>query len=271
MKKISSVVLILTLTMFSMTAVASYYQTPLPVSKGGTGSASALSNNRVLKSSGGAIVEAAAITANRALTSDSNGIPVASAVTDATLAFLDATSSVQTQLNAKLSTTLASASFFVGNGSNVATGVAMSGDASLANTGAVTLATVNGNVGSFTNASITVNAKGLITAASNGSALAKLTVVDGGNSAYSILAGDNLVRSSTTLTADRAYTLPVCNASNIGEQHYIKNKPSQTFNIILTANGSDLIDGSATVTVLPGDDIYVACGFFSSVGTWDVL
>lgn len=39
------------------------------------------------------------ITASRALVSDTNGLPVASTVTTTTLAFLDATSSVQTQLN----------------------------------------------------------------------------------------------------------------------------------------------------------------------------
>lgn len=48
----------------------------------------------------------AAITANRALISDANGLPIASAVTNTTLAFLDATSSVQTQLNAKANTAL---------------------------------------------------------------------------------------------------------------------------------------------------------------------
>lgn len=49
------------------------------------------------------------------------------------------TSAIQTQFTGKLGTTLTSANFFVGNGSNVATGVAMSGDATLANTGAVTV------------------------------------------------------------------------------------------------------------------------------------
>lgn len=42
--------------------------------------------------------------------------------------------------NGKMTSTLTSANMFVGNGSNVATGVAMSGDATLANTGAVTIA-----------------------------------------------------------------------------------------------------------------------------------
>ncbi len=48
------------------------------------------------------------------------------------------TSAIQTQLDGKLGTSLTSARIFVGNGSNVATGVAMSGDATLANTGAIT-------------------------------------------------------------------------------------------------------------------------------------
>lgn len=42
--------------------------------------------------------------------------------------------------NAGLSTTLSSGNIFVGNVSNVATGVAMSGDATMANTGAITIA-----------------------------------------------------------------------------------------------------------------------------------
>jgi hypothetical protein len=76
--------------------------TTLPVSKGGTNSSTALNNNRVVQSSGGAIVEAAAITAARALISDANGIPTHSTVTSTTLDFLDATSSVQTQINSKV-------------------------------------------------------------------------------------------------------------------------------------------------------------------------
>jgi hypothetical protein len=45
------------------------------------------------------------ITANRVLLSDANGLPVASSVTNTTLGYLDATSSIQTQLNSKVATT----------------------------------------------------------------------------------------------------------------------------------------------------------------------
>ncbi|MGE5084970.1 MAG: tail fiber domain-containing protein, partial [Bacillota bacterium] len=74
----------------------------LPIARGGTNSSTALVNNRIMASTGGAIVEAPAITANMALVSDANGIPIASAVTNTELGYLSGvTSSIQTQLNAK--------------------------------------------------------------------------------------------------------------------------------------------------------------------------
>lgn len=74
----------------------------LPIANGGTNSSAVLSNNRVMQSSGGAIVEAAAITANRALISDANGIPTHSVTTATELSYVSGvTSSIQTQLNAK--------------------------------------------------------------------------------------------------------------------------------------------------------------------------
>jgi hypothetical protein len=72
----------------------------LPVANGGTNSSTALSNNRVMRSSGSAIVEAAAITANRALVSDANGIPTHTAVTNTELGYVSGvTSAIQTQFN----------------------------------------------------------------------------------------------------------------------------------------------------------------------------
>ena len=63
--------------------------------------ANGTANRIVINNGTGVMTDAAAITASRALVSDANGIPIASTVTSATLAFLDATSSVQTQLNGK--------------------------------------------------------------------------------------------------------------------------------------------------------------------------
>jgi len=117
----------------------------LPVANGGTNSATALNNNRVMTSSGGAIVEAAAITATRALVSNASGIPVASTITTSevqTLTGINTGTTVQAQLDSKQSATLTSAHILVGNGSNVATDVAVSGDLTAANTGAFTVATV---------------------------------------------------------------------------------------------------------------------------------
>lgn len=128
---------------------------PLSIASGGTNSITALNNNRVMQSSAGAIVEAAAITAARALISDVNGIPTQSAVTSTTLAFLDATSSVQTQLNGKQAT-----------GSYV---TALTGDVAATGPGSVaaTLATVNVSPGATTLSSVTTNGKGLVTANSS--------------------------------------------------------------------------------------------------------
>lgn len=75
----------------------------LPVANGGTNSTTALGGNRLIYSSGGALVEYAGITANRALATNGTGLPVASAVTDTELGYVSGvTSSIQTQLNGKL-------------------------------------------------------------------------------------------------------------------------------------------------------------------------
>lgn len=99
-------------------------------------------------------------------------------------------------LASKLSTSLTSGHIFVGSAGGVATDTAMSGDATLANTGSITLATVNSNVGSFGSSTVipsfTVNAKGLITAAST-----NVVVAPAGTLTGTTLAS-NVVNSSLT-------------------------------------------------------------------------
>ena len=94
-----------------------------------------------------------------------------------------------------------------------------------------------------------------------------MPVRNGGDAAYSILAENDEVRAGTTLTAQRAYTLDAC-TTNIGEIHYVKNPPAQTFNIVLTGGGSDLIDGAATLAIEPGDSFMVIC---AASAVWDIL
>ena len=110
---------------------------------------------------------------------------------------------------------LTDAHLLVGNALNVAADVALSGDATLANTGALTLATVNASPGSYTYATLTVNAKGLITAASSGTAPTTGTGTAGRITqwATSTTLGDStLIKSGAgvlTLSAAGTYTLTV--------------------------------------------------------------
>lgn len=117
-----------------------------------------------------------------------------------------------------LGAALTNTHIFVGNASNVATDVAMSNDATMANTGALTLATVNSNVGTFGSATqvsqVTVNAKGLVTAAANVTITAGHTIQNQGvtlptepnlNFAGSgVIATDNAGASATNVQIETA-------------------------------------------------------------------
>lgn len=96
----------------------------------------------------------------------------------------------------------------------------------------------------------------------------KQQVVNPGNADYTILAQDQHLRSGTTLTADRTWTLPPCASGNIGETHYIKKVDASAFNIIVEGNSTDTIDGSLNKTISVQ---YSGFQFVCAVaGAWDV-
>jgi hypothetical protein len=164
------------------------------------------------------------------------------------------------------SSTLASADIYVGNGSNVATAVAASGDLTLANTGAFTLATVNGSPGTYSYATLTVNGKGLVTAASNGTPPIA-PAVKNKTATYTAVANDVVLMDATT--ASDVVNLPAC-GSNGNAVIWVKKVDSTAHTVTITANGSDTIDGQAT-QVLDGQwqDAEMICD--SANTRWAVL
>lgn len=132
----------------------------VPIAKGGTNSIAALNNNRILRSSAGAIVEAAAITANRLLISDANGIPTYSTVTNTEAGYLSGvTSAIQTQINNKQ--TIISKSFQTLTDGGTVTWTYTSGyNASLTIAGNRTLAVTGDADGDYGTLIITQDASG---------------------------------------------------------------------------------------------------------------
>jgi hypothetical protein len=134
---------------------------------------------------------------------------------------------------------LASAHLLVGNGSNVAASVSLSGDATLSNAGALTLATVNSNVGSFTSANITVDAKGRITAAANGSG-------GGSSPVYTILTGGPYTTNVSPITMT---TAPAKGLYRINFYVQQTDSGTDTGNAIVTITYTDAFNPSPPSTL----------------------
>lgn len=109
---------------------------------------------------------------------------------------------VDTELGGYLSETLQDSFIFVGNGSNVATGVAMSGEATIANTGAVTLSNsaVIGKV-------LTGFVAGAGTVAATDTILQAFQKLAGNDALYIPLAGSNAITGDLTLSVSGSNNL----------------------------------------------------------------
>lgn len=205
--------------------------TTLPISKGGTNSGTALSNNRVMKSSGGAVVEAAAITASRALISDANGIPTHSTVTSTELGYLSGvTSAIQTQLGTKLADPMTTRGDIVyRNSSNVTARLALG---------------TNGQV-----------------VGSNGTDLVWVTPTSGGTNSRTVsskTAAYTVTTSDDFIVCDGTFTVTLFAVSgNSGKQIEIKNKGTGVISV--KANASELMDDLNSIPLYQYDALRIMC------------
>lgn len=218
----------------------------------------------------------AVYTANRALVTDSSGDIIVSSVTSTELGHISGlTSAVQTQINAKLGTSLTSAYIFVGNGSNTATGVAVSGDISISNAGVVAISggvIVNADVNAsaaiaLTKLAATTVSRALVSDASGFVSPSSVTSTElgyvsgvtsaiqtqlnnrlplsGGTITGSIVVTGTLSGSSYTeelvgsQTTDNTQTELFVDGTGGSEQVVIADNTTATFEILLTARRTD--------------------------------
>jgi hypothetical protein len=218
------------------------------VGEGGTNSTAALSNNRVVVSSAGAMVEASAITASRALISDTNGLPTHSATTNTELGYLSGvTSALQTQLNAKQAT-LTSPLSVANGGTGLATAAFPTWTKyTVAHTALQTAATTN-NISLFILPAKTMIHKVVVkhSTAFAGGAIATYTVSVGiiGTLAKYIAAFDVFQAVSSTAFSIAAATV------NAGVEDFSSGVAIQIAAISTVANLNATTQGSVDVWVL---------------------
>lgn len=294
--------------------IATGYTGTLPVANGGTGSSTALTNNKVMVSSGGNIVEGPALTNGQVLLGVTSAAPAAttlsgdiSSITSAGVVAVNKTttgtantilalngSSIGTMSGLALvnsgtvtlsagttsatygltlptvaptagqammsssggafswytpmTSTLNSAQMWVGNSSNIATAVSMAGDASLSNTGTITLKNT-GTSGTYGAAAsvpiITTDAQGRVTNVTTAAPLdvTKLPLA-GGTMSGSIAMGTYNITGLTSIVGNTALTV-----ASAGTNQPLTLSSSGTGSIkMATGNGAGLmvVDPGAT-------------------------
>lgn len=194
-------------------------------------------NDDINAAAGIALSKLAALTASRALVSDGSGVVSVSAVTNTELGYLTGvTSAIQTQLNAKIGTTLPSANIIVGNGSNVATAVAMTGDVTISNTGVTAIGT-----GVIVNADVNASA---------GIALSKLAALTASRAA--VTDGSGFMTTSAVTATELGYVSGVTSAIQTqlnAKQATITGAATTITGTNLTASRALASDGSGKVAV----------------------
>jgi len=277
----------------------------LPVANGGTNSSSALSNNRVMKSSSGTIIEAAAITATRVLVSDANGIPVAATPTTTEVNYVSGvTSAIQDQINSKEATVSLTASKAVASTAGGALVASTTTSTELGYVNGVTSAIqtqmdLKAPLDSPTLSTPTLTSPVINTGVSGSAVLDEDTMssdsdskiatqqsikayVDvsiaaisatganyGAKSAdYTITDSDNLrTVGVTTSTSNRTITLPTASA-NAHRIITIKKVDNASGTVIVDGEGSEAIDGAATLTMASDNDsVTVIC----DGSNWEII
>jgi hypothetical protein len=148
-------------------------------------------------------------------------------------------------LAGKVSTTLTNGNILVGNGSNVATAVSVSGDATLASTGALTLANSGATAGTYK--SVTVDAKGRVTGGTNPTTLAGYGITD-------TLVTSITVTAPITKTGTAAVPILAMPAATTSVDGYLSATDWTTFNNKQAAitSASNIATGSVTTSLQNG-------------------
>ncbi|MFN8370110.1 MAG: hypothetical protein U0T83_05740 [Bacteriovoracaceae bacterium] len=149
-------------------------------------------------------------TANRVIVSDGSGSLSVSAVNSTELGYVSGvTSAIQTQItniaatasaltNSSLSSNMTSGNIFVGSAGNVATGVSLSGDATISNTGALTIASNSVALGTDTTGNYVLNLT-----ASNG---LQATAAAGEGTTPNLVLGGSLTGNSSILLNSQSFS-----------------------------------------------------------------
>ncbi len=242
--------------------------------------------------------------------SASGTLAITSDITKTAVGLSNVTNDVQTKAAIVPNTAPSAGQMLVGNAGGTAYApVSASGDATLASTGAVTLATVNSNVGSFGSATaapaVTVNAKGLVTAVSTntitpavgsitglGTGVSTALAVNTGSSGAFVVNGGALGTPSSgaltnctslPLSTGVTGTLPIANGGT-GQTSQTNAfdalSPTTTKGDIIVYNGTDnvrLAVGATNGHVLTVDSAqatgvkWAAAGGGGSGGNWVLI